>query len=93
MQQAINSKEIKEMQAKTSAILEKTGYYSILAYARIMGVSVTKSKAQILGKQATKISKQKNISIGRVPDERWGSVNTYHEDILKDLYDKFFSDN
>jgi prophage antirepressor-like protein len=93
MEQAKHARDIQDIQAKTTAVLEKTGYYSILAYANIIGVKLPKAKAQRLGKEATKISKLQNTPISSVPDDRWGRANTYHKNILEDLMEQFCSES
>jgi prophage antirepressor-like protein len=39
-----------------------------------------------LGKQTSKICKQKNIEVGKVNDARYGQVNTYPDEILYDIF-------
>lgn len=79
--------QIGELQAKTSAYLDKTGYYSILAFARINGLQITREQAISMGKKASENSRAKNIPIGQVPDDRWGRINTYHQAILDELFE------
>lgn len=52
--------QICELQAKTSAYIGKTGYYSILAYANVLGMKIKRERAIALGKKATAISNQQN---------------------------------
>ena len=89
-QQAI---QMEELEAKTVAVLDKTGYFSILAYANIAGVRLCRQDAQKLGKMATKISNEMNCPIGKVPDERWGHVGTYHKSVLELVFRAAFSNN
>lgn len=85
-EQERQAKRMDEFDAKATAFLGKTGYYSILAYAKVTGQPVTSGRAQRFGKKAAKTSKQKGYPIGKVRDERWGHVNTYHEDILREVF-------
>lgn len=62
-------------------------YYSIIGYANFIKIPITMSNALILGKQASKLSKEKNKDIRKIPDERWGFVNSYHIDILKEVFE------
>lgn len=78
--------QICELQAKTTAYIGKTGYYSVLAYANLVGTKLTREQAVAIGKKATAASKELGMSIGSVPDERWGKVQTYHEEILRDIF-------
>ena len=80
-----NRENIEELQAKTQSVLDKTGYYSILAWANMNGIKLTRENAARLGKIAKSLSDKENVPVGKVPDERWGTVNTYHNDILRQL--------
>ena len=71
---------------RSRQLLGKTGYYSILAYANITGRHITRKEVKRLGQQATKLSKKCTYIIGTVPDDRWGRVNTYHVDILEEVF-------
>ena len=44
-------------------------------------------QAQKHGKHATKLSKSYGITIGKVPDERWGTVNSYSVDVLDEIFE------
>ena len=61
-------------------------YYTIIGYGSMHGVNVNKTNAMILGREATKISRQKNIDIHKIPDERWGFVNSYHISVLQEVF-------
>ena len=76
-------------EAKTNAVIEKTGYYSVIAYANLKKVCLPREEAARLGKLAAKISKEKGVPTSSVPDERWGKVGTYHYRVL----DEVFQDN
>ena len=68
------------------AIEIKQDYFSILAYCRIKGESISHSEAIQKGKLATKLSKEKGLDIRTVPDERYGYVKSYKEEILKETF-------
>ena len=91
--QKTHGKQIIELQAKTQSMIDRTGYYSILAWAKINEKKITNNQAKKLGKLATKFSKKRNIPIGTVPDERYGRINTYHKDILEELIGYFGEDD
>ena len=66
-------------------------FYSITGYARHIGLrGVTNKKAQSLGRQASRLSRDRGYDIGQVHDERYGDVGTYHEDILKEVFKGLF---
>lgn len=61
-------------------------YYSILGYVRHKNIKITFSEALKFGKQASRLSREKNIEIRKVPDERYGIVNSYHISILVEVF-------
>lgn len=61
-------------------------YYTIKGYGSMRGIHVNKTNAMILGREATRISRQKNIDVHKVPCEEWGVVNSYHISVLKEVF-------
>jgi len=87
------SQTLTEQQGRIEAVEEKqllqngdTGFLTVLAYARINNLAEPLKLAVRHGKACTKLSKELNINIGRVSDERWGYVNSYHVDILNIIF-------
>lgn len=75
---------IKRLESKITTI--PTEYFTIAGYASLRGVKVDISKANLLGRRGAKLSRQHGIDIGKVSDSKFGQVNTYHLDILKELF-------
>ena len=86
-QQEEHEGQIKELTAKVKTIPDE--YYSIAGYANLRGFKVDISKAGLLGRKATKLSKEYDIEVGKVYDPRFGQVNTYHLDVLSEVFDGF----
>lgn len=63
-----------------------TNYYSVLAYAKMHDIKLGRSDANSIGRKASSLSKQMNLCVSRVPDERYGKVNAYYEDVLKPAF-------
>lgn len=63
-------------------------YYTVAGYASLRGVKVDVSKANMLGRRAAKLSRLNDYEIGKTQDARYGSVNTYHQDILKTVFEE-----
>jgi hypothetical protein len=63
----------------------KQDYYTILAYSRIKGFEINYSDAIKYGKEAVKLSKEKDIEIKKAKDERYGFVNSYHISVLEEV--------
>jgi len=79
--------EIEEIKAKVTTT--NSDYYTISGYATITGMRyLDVRKAGLLGKKAVKISKEYGIEMGSVKDERYGSVNTYHVDVLSEAFNQ-----
>lgn len=63
-----------------------TGYMTALAFCRREKVPAPLSLARRLGVMATDLCRDLGIRTGRVPDERWGSVNSYPVEVLQECF-------
>ncbi len=63
-------------------------YYTIAGYASLRGLNVDINRANMLGRKASNVSRKYGYEIGKVQDPRFGTVNTYHVDILKSVFDR-----
>lgn len=79
--------QVKVLEAK---IPHQQNYFTILGYCRFTGVDVTNNQANALGRRASKLSRERNLDIGFANDPRYGRVNTYHEDVLDDVFTQHF---
>lgn len=61
-------------------------YYSVIGYANKNRIAVAFSDALKYGKEEKRLSVEKNIEVRKIADERWGEVNSYHVDILKEVF-------
>jgi len=61
-------------------------YYSIKGYASKLGQQITFSEALNLGRIAGKVSREKNIEIRKIDDERFGLVNSYSIKVLEEVF-------
>lgn len=75
---------IKRLEAKITNI--PVEYFTIAGYASLRGIKVDTSRANLLGRQGVKLSRQYAVHIGKVSDAKYGQVNTYHLDILKQIF-------
>lgn len=75
---------VKQIEAKISTRNED--YFTVAGYASIRGIKVDISKARMFGRMASKLSKEYDYPIGKTQDPRFGEVNTYHVDILKEVF-------
>lgn len=86
--QVEQQKQLDSLSEKVNQTAGGTGYYSIVAYARKVGLRVSTETAKTLGKQAAKMSRKQGLDIGKVSDERWGTIGTYHSSILERVFPK-----
>lgn len=71
---------------QNQAIEIKQDYFTILAYCKRNHIHLSFSEAIQKGKLATKLSKEKGFELRQVPDERYGYVKSYKEEILKETF-------
>lgn len=78
----LNSVESRLEQIEAKASTSPVDYYTISGFAAVRKQKIDTSKANLLGRRASALSKQYDYPIGKVPDAKYGSVNSYHVDIL-----------
>ena len=72
------------IEAKTTT--SPNEYFTIAGFASIRKQRVDVNRANILGRKAANLSRRLGYDIGKVSDPRFGVVNTYHVDILNDVF-------
>mgnify|MGYP003563021687 CR=1 FL=1 len=75
------------LEAKTHQNSGETGYWTISAWCRLNNLTLSLEEAKRKGRQASRLSKNWNVSVSHVPDERFGTVNSYREDVLEEVFD------
>jgi len=65
---------------------QDTMFYTVLAYARKTGEFIDNVRACVLGRRATRLSKERSYPMGEASDPRFGVVHTYHTDILQEVF-------
>lgn len=60
-------------------------YFTVMGYCHKYGKTVSLNEAQGIGQRASRLSKERGVSIGKTSDPRFGEVNTYHMTILNEL--------
>lgn len=76
--------DIIELKAKANTT--DANFYSIAGYAALVGRKADFAAAASLGKKASTLSRSMGIMIGKVYDPRFGQVNTYHKDVLEEIF-------
>ena len=74
-QTAANTKRLEDLNGDT-------GYVTALGYCRRHKIPAPLRYANKLGRAAAAMSRDLDIKIGDVPDERWGSVHSYAVEVL-----------
>lgn len=83
-EQAAQRSELADIRAKLTATPEE--YYTVAGYASLRGISIDTKRANLLGRKASKISKEHGLDIGKAHSAIHGTVNTYHVDVLYDVF-------
>jgi prophage antirepressor-like protein len=60
-------------------------FFTIMAWAKLIGMRLTLPRAAGLGRRASNMSERLGYSMGTALDPRFGTVNTYHVDILEQV--------
>jgi len=90
-EQQNQSKQIESISKRQDQMDGDTKYMTILAYSRYKNIELPLKDAQKMGKLATKTCKQYNVTMGSIPDERWGSVKSYPLIVLNHLFKNYIT--
>lgn len=74
---------VDELEAKITSVDDH--YYTIAGYCSLHKIACPLHLAKEWGKQATALSRRRQIPTGAAHDERYGKVRTYHEEVLKEV--------
>lgn len=61
--------------------------YTVVGYCARNNIEVSRKEASAVGNRASRLCKKKGIQVDTMSDPRFGKVNLYPEDILKELVD------
>ncbi|WP_151088234.1 KilA-N domain-containing protein [Hymenobacter baengnokdamensis] len=75
---------VEQVEAKQTTIDQK--HYAVSGYASLVKVKLPTSTAKTYGKLAAQLSRTLGYPLGKVPDAKFGEVNSYHVDILKQVF-------
>ena len=64
----------------------KEDYFSLLAYCSIHEIKTNRSELALHGRELRKMTLNKNLTLKKIPDERWGHVNSYPVEILDEYF-------
>jgi prophage antirepressor-like protein len=75
------------IEAKSQKNSGYTGYWTISAWCKLNNLKIGIEEANRKGRAATRLSNEWGIAFYRVPDERFGVVNSYREDVLEEIFE------
>lgn len=78
-----------EMYADVEILKQKmtteTHYFTVAGYCSYRGIRITSQTASRLGRRASKMCKNRNLPIEQLADKRYGKVNAYPYEVLKEI--------
>lgn len=77
---------LKKVEGAVENLGAHESYRSIRAHAALSGVKVTTAQSNTLGRAASALSKRRGYTVGKQPDEAFGTVGSYHRDILEQVF-------
>jgi anti-repressor protein len=94
------AQQMVEMELRQSAVEEKIkqieanlpreqDFFTIIGFSRYIDAIIDNTTANAMGRKAAKLSRERNIPVGTTADPRYGRVNTYHADILDEVFEEF----
>ena len=84
-EQAAQRSEMAEIRAKLTATPDE--HYTVAGYASLRGISLDIKRANLLGRKAAKVSREHGVDIGKAHSAIHGTVNTYHVDVLCEVFE------
>jgi len=77
---------LSDLEAKIGGNSGNTNYWTIRAYCKMNGFRINQKEAAEKGRRASRLSKKLGIKVDKSADELFGNVNSYHEDVLKEVF-------
>jgi len=84
-QQERQAQQISALEHRVDLMDGDTGYQTVTAYIRKRGWKLPLSQAKAIGIKAARAAKELGVQVGTVPDERWGTVNSYPIALLDEI--------
>lgn len=63
----------------------ETNYFTVAGYCSYRGIRITSQTASRIGRRASKMCKSLNLPIEQLTDKRYGKVNAYPYEVLKEI--------
>ena len=76
--------DVRKLEAKITT--HDDNYFTVAGYASLRGLKVNVNRANMLGRKASKLSRDYGYDVSKTKDPRFGTVNLYHTDILNEVF-------
>jgi prophage antirepressor-like protein len=86
LKQIEHDNRLSTLEAKSHQNSGQTGYWTIIAWSRLNNLKLSLDEATKRGREAARLSNVWGVDISKVPDERFGFVNSYREDVLEEIF-------
>ncbi|WP_440881423.1 antA/AntB antirepressor family protein [Tenacibaculum sp. C7A-26P2] len=88
--QEVIEQDVSEIKEEIKVLKEKNetdpNFFTIVGYASLLGKQINLEFAKKLGKEASKICRERNIELSSIPVPRFGRVKTYPQEILETVF-------
>ena len=78
--------EIKNISQPLQIEAPKEDYFSLVAYCSLNHIKTNRSELAMHGRELRKMAVSKGLELKKIPDERWGEVNSYPVEILTEYF-------
>lgn len=86
-----HEREIKSIKSRVEVIEARQethpeGFFAVSGFASLYKIKIDRALSSKIGKMAAAVSRENGYSIGSVSDEKYGSVKTYHKEVLEKVF-------
>lgn len=85
---AATQQRVTQLEGSMKLMSSATGYQTITAFLKTRGATLPLAVANALGKKCAAKCKLLGMQVGKVPDERFGSVNSYPVEVIEETYNE-----
>jgi hypothetical protein len=80
-----NEKRVSVLEAKVETITGNSGYFTIKAFARLNGIHLPNVRAKAMGKECSRLCRERGLEVTKARDETFGEVNIYPESVIAEV--------
>lgn len=91
LEETQDKQEQRLLEVESKQMTIDKNFYTVAGYANLKGFKgISRKLASDIGRKASGLSRRRGYEVGDEYDARYGKVNTYHEDILKEVFSEMF---